>query len=376
MATELRLNPSSGALRTWLASRVAVAVLWIFGAYELAGTGSPGSLLGRWDRWDADLYIKLARWGYNGYPRHYPDRGMAAFFPGEPLVLRAVHALTGNWVGAGLLISLVCGAVAVIALARIGELDSGGAVGDRAVRYFVLSPFAVFLAAGYSEALFLAFALPAWVALSRNRLAAAGILATLAAGVRITGVFLGVAMLVHYATLRRERGERLLEARAAWLAGPFLATAAFFAYLHAVTGDWLAWLHAETGTTWGRSFTAPWTSFTTTWGAVTNAAQPTAYRLAFAVEIVVVLAATALTAALLAARRWGEGVYVGLQLAALATSAYYLSVGRATLMWFPLWLLLARATTTRRWVDTAYLCVAPALMAVYVVGFTSGQWAG
>lgn len=372
MATEFRLSPAGDPLRTWLATRVAVAVLWIVGGYELAGGDGPGALLARWNRWDADLFIKVARWGYTGYPRHYPDRGVAAFFPGEPLALRAVHVVTGDWVAAGLLVSLAAGGVAAVALARLGSGDGGPAVADRAVLYLALSPFAVFLAAGYSEALFLAFALPAWLALRRDRLAAAGILAGLAAGVRITGLFLAAAMVVEHLT----RGRGRPGARTWWLALPVVTTAAYFGYLRAVTGDWLAWLHAESGADWSRKFTAPWTALHTTWLAAADPGQPVPYRLAFSIEILAMLLAVAATAALLAERRWGEATYVGLQVVALGTSAYYLSVGRATLVWFPLWLLLARLSTRYRWVHTAYLAVAPALMAVYVLGFTSGEWAG
>jgi hypothetical protein len=349
-------------------------------AYELAGRHGAGPLLERWSRWDAQLYVKVAKWGYLGYPEHYSDRASAAFFPGEPVALRAVAGLVGNWVVAGLLVSAVAGAVAVVALGRLGALDDGADDGTRAVTYLVLSPFAVFLAAPYSEALFLAFALPAWLALRRDRIAVAGLLAALAATVRVTGLFLGLAMLVEYATSRSRfaqgaRGPRL-DARTLWLAGPFVTTGAFFVYLHQVTGDWLAWLHAETAGGWGRSRSAPWTAFTATWRAAADPTQPTAYRLSFAMEIVVVLLVAAATVALVAARRWGEATYVGAQVAVFATSAYYLSVGRATLVAFPVWLLLARLAGSRRWVQPVYLAVAPALMAVYVVGFTSGQWAG
>ena len=75
-------------------------------------------------------------------------------------------------------------------------------------------------------------------------------------------------------------------------------------------------------------------------------------------------------------KAWGEATYVGLSVAALATSTYYLSIARATLLWFPVWLLLAEVASKRAWVHTAYLAVAPALMAVVVLTFTNGHWVG
>ena len=63
---------------------------------------------------------------------------------------------------------------AMVALARLGALE--GWAGGRLARGPLprLSPYAVFLAAGYSESLFLAFALSSWLAARRGRWLAAG----------------------------------------------------------------------------------------------------------------------------------------------------------------------------------------------------------
>src|SRR5437016_3678960 len=83
------------ALATWLLSRLAVAVLTVTAAWTVADTtaGAVPSFLSRWDRWDVGLFVKVARFGYQGYPQLYPDRGIVAFFPGEPLLLRLVYVL-------------------------------------------------------------------------------------------------------------------------------------------------------------------------------------------------------------------------------------------------------------------------------------------
>jgi hypothetical protein len=104
--------------------------------------------------------------------------------------------------------------------------------------------------------------------------------------------------------------------------------------------------------------------------------QPAPYAWAFGQEIVAVAVGLALTAVLVRDRRWGETAYVGIQVLAFALSSFYLSVGRGTLLWWPLWLLLARASLRREWVHRAYLTVAPALMVTYVIAFTGGGWVG
>ena len=363
-------DPGRAALLVWLLSRAGVAVLVLAGARLLAGApaGDVPGFLERWDRWDVSLLRKVAESGYAGYPDRYPDQGIEAVFPGFPLVLALVHRLVPDWTAAGLLISLAAGAAAAVWLARVAALD--GLPGDRAVLYLVLSPYAVFLAAGYSESLFLAFALPAWWCGRQGHWRAAGLLVAGACLVRITGLFLALGLLVHLLT-RPGRSPR----DAVWLAAPVAALLAHAAYLYVLTGDGLRWLHAQ-GEGWGREVTAPWTALRTT---LESAADPTAgaeYAWSFRAEVVAVAVGLLVTVVLVRRARWGEATYVGLSVAALATSTFYLSVARATLLWFPLWLLLAEAGQRRGWVLPVYVTVAAPLMALGVLAFTAGRWVG
>jgi hypothetical protein len=203
----------------------------------------------------------------------------------------------------------------------------------------------------------------------------AGLLAGLATVVRIDGLFLGAALWVLWLTTTDRRPAWRLVAA---LAAPFAVVLGYFAYLRAITGDWLAWTHAQAAG-WSRHFTWPWRSFDRSWhhafSAPRSAYYDTSYyQWAYRAELVAVVIGVALTVVLLRLRRWGEATYVGLQLIGLACSEYYLSVPRAMLVWFPLWVLLARWSVRRKWVHWAYLSTAPALMAVGTLTFTSGHW--
>lgn len=350
----------------WVATRVALALLVFAGARQVFGDPRQ-SFLERWDSWDVTLFIKVAQYGYDGFPKNYPDKDIEAFFPGFPMVLAAVHVVVPSWPAAGLLVSLVAGAVAVVSLSRLADLD--GLDGGRAALYLVLSPYAVFLAAGYSEALFLAFALPGWLAARKGHWTSASLLVAAACTVRVSGAFLAVALVVEWATGPRDWKV------APWLAAPFVALFAYVFYLWTLTGDWLRWQHAqESG--WGRELTPPIESLQTTWDLSRNAALGLEYQWSFRAEIVAVALGVLVTAVLLARREWGQATYVGLSVGALATSTYYLSVARATLLWFPLWLLLAQVAAKRPWVHTAYLAVSVPLMVVVVLTFTAGRWVG
>ncbi|MQA80335.1 MAG: hypothetical protein GEV10_17945 [Streptosporangiales bacterium] len=394
------------ALGLWTGSRLLV----IFAA--TVALGGLAALLGgldAWQRWDATHLVEIAQYGYDGNPDQRFDPGLRGFLPGLPLLLHAVHYVIPNWTLAGLVISLVASLVATLSLVRLGDAEGPHGTGPRAATFLLFSPWAVFLAAGYTEATFLAFALPAWLHARRGRWGWAGLLAMCASTIRITGLFLAIALIVMFVTQvvrerrrqrsRRRRGRhatrhaspkdyalipdragdrpavaevRRSPARALALVLPFLPLAAFTVYLWAKTGDWTAWLTAqEQG--WGRTFTWPWESLATTWE---NAMLPGENQLPFIFELIAAPVGVGLCLYLLLTRRLDELVYVGLQVGALLTSSYYLSVTRATLLWWPLWLLLGRLAMRRWWLLMAYLVVSVPAMGYMTARFVVGDWAG
>ena len=248
-------------------------------------------------------------------------------------------------------------------------------MGTRAVLLLALAPYAVFLFAGYSEAVWLAFALPGWLAARRGRWALAGVLVALAAAVRVNGVFLAAALVVEYVLSRRRAGLPVVAPVAGWLLAPAVTVGGYVVYLHALTGSWTRWLDAQ-AEGWGRHLTPPVTALRTTLTAARNAGQGAEYAWSWRAELVAVAVGVALTVVLLARRRWSEATYIGLSVASLATSTYYLSVARSSLLWFPLFTLLAAASVRRPWILTWYVAVCGPLMVLMVLTFTSGRWVG
>jgi hypothetical protein len=281
-----------------------------------------------------------------------------------------VHVVVPDWGMAALLIVLVAGGVATVALARLGEHEGPAGTGPLAALALLLSPAAVFLFAGYTEALFLAFALPAWLLARQGRWGPAVLCAAGAGTVRVTALFLAVALIVEFAA-RTRPAARWREAP--WLVVPFVPMAGYVAYQWWRTGDWGAWLHAqERG--WGRSLVPPWEALQTTLNEAFSVQGP--FTGAFRTELVAAAVGVAVTAWLLARRRWAESAYVGLQMAALLSSAFYLSIGRATLLWWPLWLAIGALGVRRRGAYVAVLILMAPIMTWYVARFTSGHWAG
>lgn len=352
----------------------AYCTRWLFPAN--GGGRAPGPALAPFQRWDWVHFLAIAREGYfpggaGPWLRGWDNR--EAFFPGFPLLLRAVHTVVPDWTAAGLLISFVAGAVAVLALARIAELYLPATdAAPRAVLFLLLSPCAVFLAVGYTEALFLALALPAWLAAQRRNWPLAATLTALATTVRISGLFLAAAIALHFLlTARTRRQWRSLP----WIALPALPAALYSWYLQTHTGDWMAWKHAqERG--WYRDFHTPWEAWATTWREAFTHVQATGYAFMYQAELLAMLVGLCLLGLLTARRRWPEAAYVGLSLWALGTSYWYTSVPRATLLWWPLWIALASWSLRRPRMKTAYVCLVGPVSTVFAVTFLSGRWAG
>jgi hypothetical protein len=369
------------ALKVWLLSRVPMilitwAVAWTAFSYT---SREPHGYASVWQRWDWLRYVGIAEHGYTLYARHGSS---IAFFPGYPILLYVFHFVFFSWVYTGLIISLVTGAIACLALVRIiaMEAEAAGLTGDNirlAARegliLFVWAPAAIFMAAGYTEPPFLACALWAWIYARRGQWLRVGILLAIASAIHINGLFVlaGVAVLF---LLTRPRGLR------EWLKGwplvlPVLPVAAFMVYLYHLTHKWNAWLHAEQ-TGWDRHTTYPWRTFMETWHYAFGRAMVAENAWEYQLEIVVTFIGIALVIWLAYKRRWAEFVYVGLSVGTLATSHVYLSVNREMLSWWPLWAMLGVWCVRKPWFKSVYLTFSAPLMFVIAFMFLSGKWAG
>ncbi len=357
-------------LKWWLLTRFATAIAVASGAWLLAnGTDKPSGILSRWLQWDAINFDVIARFGYAGDgSRKAPY--FEAFFPGFPITIRPLINLGIPPGLAGLLVSATALAVAVVALRRLGDLEFGPGVGERAALLLMISPWAVFLMAGYSEALFLGFAIPAWLAAKRGHWGLAGVLAFGASATRVTGLFLAAALIVEFALHARDR-------RRKWpvLLLPFASPLLYTVYQHGRTGDWGVWLTAQK-LNWNRRFTLPWDAWETTWRGAFGGGQETNFIWMWRAELIGAVLAIAVLAWLLWRRRWPESVYVGGQTIALLTSSYFLSVPRVFLLWWPVWIGLgAWLKTNPAWWPYVVAVFIPLNFAL-AIAFTQGHWAG
>ncbi len=147
-------------------------------------------LVNVWERWDTGWYLKIAAFGYS------PSDGTVSFLPLYPGLAGGLGALTGNYLLAALLVSnLAClAALLLFYEVALGEgLSRPAALG--ATFFFAFFPTFFFLYAGYSDSLFLALTLGAWLCARRKSWLLAGLLGGLATLCRLQGALLTPVLL-------------------------------------------------------------------------------------------------------------------------------------------------------------------------------------
>jgi hypothetical protein len=233
------------SLLIYLATRMAVA-LGVITAYLLHQRLT-------WHRvltvYDASWYQRIAIYGYGRHLRlvlpHVAGARYSpwAFYPGYPLLIRALHDVTQiRYDTAAFLLALVLAGLAVRAVYALGEAYGGASVARGSVVLFAGWPGSAAMNLPYSEGLFIAAAAASLAALLRKRWLLAGVLGAVATLTRAIGLALVVA-----AVVVAVREWRVNHDRAAVVA-PLLTAAgvgSFYAYGWWRTGDPFVWRHAE-----------------------------------------------------------------------------------------------------------------------------------
>lgn len=148
----------------------------------------PGMLLGIWQRFDTNWYLKIAQYGYAG------NDGSIAFFPLYPMLIRVGSFFLQNNLLVALLISNLA-AIGVFYFAyRTANRLAYPLAAARTVIFLAVFPTSFFLFAGYTESLFLLMALASLDAAWQGRWGIAGILGALAALTKLQGVLLVVPL--------------------------------------------------------------------------------------------------------------------------------------------------------------------------------------
>jgi hypothetical protein len=348
---------------------LAILGLGIRGAGTTTGQFSRWPFIDMWIRWDAGWYQAVATVGYFFSST---EQSTVAYFPAYPALIRLGVALGANPFIAGMVITFLCGLAALVVFRAWCLHFAPEAMAGRAQWIVALWPFAYYLyGAVYSDALFMALVIGAFLCLERGRAGWGALLGAVATATRPVAPAVVLGLWVRHIELRRRAGKPWGPADLIPLLSG-LGAAGFMAYLFVRFHDPLAFLTTQAG--WSQAPGSEWLGkFGLTLGLLRSphpedAALPL-FHLALAVLHLVLG---------YAARRrfgWGYTVYVWVVLALpLIASRDYISLGRYALAAFPGFLILAEWLAPRRIAWRAWLAASVTMLGWMVSRFAMGHY--
>lgn len=275
--------------RGWMSVPVAIAMTVRIALFLVADVGARmiqhvpfAGALGTWVHMDAVWYLKIVTKGYT----YSPVRGsLVDFFPLYPLVVWFVqHALFwsssySTALAAGFIVSWVSFLAACILLYRLTLDRFDAQVAYGAVILLAVFPFSFYDGAPFSESLYLALAIAAFLGIERREWGLASVAALLAGAERPPGLIVGGCVVLAYG-LDWLRTRHNLRANVLWLVLTPLGTASYMLFTWVRFGDPMAYFktshagwhgaHLQTGAVsilWNRlTDPTPWVSGKATGG--------------------------------------------------------------------------------------------------------------
>jgi Gpi18-like mannosyltransferase len=371
-------NALPGLPATVLKACAALVASSVLGALAIGLHGITGSgattrdfppFINMWIRWDAGWYQGIAE---HGYFFSSTVQSSAAYFPLYPSAIHALVRAGANPFIAGIVLTIAFGLAAFCLFWLWARELTDPATATLATQLFLLWPFAFFLyGAVYSDALFIALALGAFLFLERGKLLPAVLFGALATATRPVGPALVLGLLVRQFELRRRAGAKVtLKDFAPLLCAAGMASYMFFLYVK--FGDPLAFMKAqgawrqEPG--WSSLFKIPFLQRVFQRGSYADLFLP-AFHLILAVGFLALAVPTRRLLGL------GYAIYVvaviGLP---LLVSRDFIGLGRYCMAAFPCFVALALRLEHRAQARKVWMVASALLLALMVSEFAIGHY--
>jgi len=186
-------------------------------------------------RWDSGWYAAVAKYGYYLNP---DENSTVVFFPLYPLLIKGLSQISPlDYFYAGQLISWLALCFALVYFYKLLRLDFGDEKAFSILLFLLIFPWSFFLAAVYTESLFLFLVAASFYYARKQNWALAGAFGFFASLTRITGVFLLPALAYEYLSQNKKLGGKML-----WLTLVPSGLAAFMLYLKIKTGYFFAFV--------------------------------------------------------------------------------------------------------------------------------------
>ena len=365
---------------------LAPALLGLFLTVTLCGLGAWQLAPGRSDataawpnnyavqglvHWDSGWYHHIANVGYWYHPE---TQSPVAFFPAYPLTIRLLsRAGVEPWLS-GILISALCGCLAVLLFRRWAERVKGPATARRATLLLVLYPFSFFIfGVMYADACFLLLSVSAFLLLEEDRPGWAGWVGALATATRPVAPALVLGLLVRRLEWKRQRGlawrwNDLLPSIA------LLGMASYCSYLYWQFGDPFAFAHVQGAPGWDQP--PGWhTWLKVTWFQILSSHPAPRVAARLLAHAAVAVGMGALVWPTFKRLGWGYSLYLAAVtgMAALG-SKDFMGMGRYALAGFPAFLTLADQLEGRPRLTQLWCAVSGLAFCLAAVAFGANEY--
>ena len=328
-------------------------------------------LFGIWHQWDACWYTTIAAYGYG------PEAGATTFFPLLPILLAGGTGTIGGIVFVAPVVTALACIAAFTGLRQLVGRDVDVPTAERTVLYTAVFPAAFFLIAPFTESLFLATSVWAFIGARRRRWELALVAGLLAGLTRPQGVILVLPLAWEAVQALRARwvagGRRLQPSDllvGVAVAAPAIAYVGFVGWTAAAVGE----SYFASNAAWGAHHLVwPWDRLADGIAWAIEHGRPVQALNAAMWVLFVGLAIAAIR--LLPTSYW---LYVLPQLALMLTQETtfpLMSTIRYLIVVFPCFVILAMAGRSRRF-NTAWVIVSVLLLGFVATQFLQGTMVG
>jgi hypothetical protein len=363
------VSPRTVLLRIALLALAVRVVLEILGLASTMAHHEHVHWLGFWWQWDAHPYMRIAQVGYRArsVPGGSPfDKYYMGFFPFYPFAVKAFALVFRNRVLAGLVVSYVASVFGAWFLYLHVTLDSDHADAWRAVLLLFSFPTAYFLAAPYSEALFLLAVTGSTYAARKNLWGRASLAGVIATGTRVNGLSLLPALAAEAVLSGTKRVRRL-----AWTA---LAAGGFVVFLlvsQVIAHDPLRYFHVQSSH-WGQTTVPPWKPVIDAAGSLLHGTSPI-LAFIFVNRLAAIAVAVPLLILAVYRLRVPDWVYGWAGFLPLLCTGWLTALPRFLVTLYPLFKVSTQLTRSRR-VLVPVLIIGAVVQSFFLWRFAAGEW--
>ncbi len=326
---------------------------------------SSGGLLGIWSRWDANHYINIAQ---NGYQASGEKQALLVFFPLFPWMVRALFGLFGEIQLAAFFVSTLASVGLGLLLYHLAAMDKVKSP-ELAVWFLFIFPTSYFLHIGYTESLFLCFAMGAFWCGRKKIWWLSGLLGCMAALARINAVVLLPALA--FEALSEYKQSKRWNPGWLWLLLVPIGLLGYLGVNYLTTGDPFLFLEHQRDN-WHRTLTWPWVGINNKLEEFWS--NPWENHMVRVQELVFI--AIGLIASVFSwfCQRKSYAVWMTGNWWLFTSHTFILSVPRYTITLFPLFLLLARWSKDNLRFNLVS-AVSVMFLALFIGQFVRGHWA-